>query len=162
MIRAPLYSLVFTLFFTLYVSAEGLDVPKVLAGVQVIDAAKVKSIVENESKVEEAKRNTIIVDVRMKMEFTEEHIPSAISLTYVEKSKKELNFQANQDSFDLEALNKYPAKNVVFYCNGPECWKSFKASVYALKHKLTKKIFWYRQGMPDWKKHNYPTELGLK
>jgi 3-mercaptopyruvate sulfurtransferase SseA len=45
----------------------------------------------------------------------------------------------------------------VFYCNAGECWKSYKASVMAIKggHK---KVNWFRGGIPEWKAKGLPTE----
>ena len=39
---------------------------------------------------------------------------------------------------------------LVFACNGPECWKSFKASQAAIKAGY-RKVHWFRGGFPEWR-----------
>ena len=53
-----------------------------------------------------------------------------------------------------ESLDKN--KEYVVYCNGVKCWRSPAAAL--LLHSLGFKVYWYREGLPDWKKRGYPTE----
>jgi rhodanese-related sulfurtransferase len=55
-----------------------------------------------------------------------------------------------QDDFNIAKLPGDKAARIVMYCNGPECWKSYKASIWALKAGYSA-IHWYREGFPDWK-----------
>ncbi len=59
----------------------------------------------------------------------EGHIKGAISVPYRERSAKTPDFDASKDQFDLSKLPGNKEAVVVIYCNGPECWKSFKTSI---------------------------------
>ncbi len=126
------------------ISARAADTPESHEGITLVDATKAKELKE---------KGVPIFDVRVANEYAEEHIAGAISLPYKEKSKKEANYDASLDSFDD---SKLPAKGMIFQCNGKECWKSFKASLWALK-KGKKEVYWLRGGIPEWKAKGYPT-----
>lgn len=131
-----------------YAMADEPVTPASLKGVTVVDNDWVKT------KLGKMK----IFDVRKKAEYVEAHVPGAISVPYDEKSEKAVDFDATKDNLDL---SKFPAdKNESFitYCNGPKCWKSFKASVLLIKAGY-KNIYWYRNdGFPGWKSKGYPVE----
>jgi rhodanese-related sulfurtransferase len=75
---------------------------------------------------------------------------------YVEKSLKEIDFDTKKDDFTaLKTIAK--DKPAVFMCNGPECWKSYKASRTALAEGYTK-IYWFRGGMPEWREKHLPVD----
>ena len=79
---------------------------------------------------------------------------------YVEKSLKDVAFNAAQD--DFQALDKLPldkAKPVIFACNGAECWKSYKAAKVATT-KGFQSVYWLRGGLPEWDETGLPTEGG--
>ena len=78
-------------------------------------------------------------------------------MTYKEKSAKAADFDASMDKFDLARLPADKAAPVVFFCNSGECWKSYKASVVAMKAGYSK-VNWYRGGMPDWSAKGLPTQ----
>jgi len=69
---------------------------------------------------------------------------------YVEKSAKDPDFNPVDDQFDLAKLPQDHAITLVFGCNGPECWKSFKACAAALKAGYSK-VNWFRGGYPEWR-----------
>lgn len=48
-------------------------------------------------------------------------------------------------------------KPVVFHCNGPECWKSYKAAKVALS-KGFKTVYWFRGGYPEWESRGLPID----
>jgi len=48
-------------------------------------------------------------------------------------------------------------KEYVLYCNGDRCWRAAGVAMM-LDHLGFKKILWYREGLPGWKKENVPTE----
>ena len=98
-----------------------------------------------------------LIDTRVAAEYAEAHIKGAKNVPYKEKSAKTVDFDASQDSFDLSKLPADKNAPVVFYCNGPECWKSYKASKAAVSAGY-KKVQWYREGFPDWKAKGLPTE----
>ena len=124
------------------------DTPESLNGAKLVDAAKVKSLIES---------GVMVIDARVANEYAESHIKGAINVPYKEKSAKSLDFDASMDSFDLGKLPADKTTAMIFYCNGPECWKSYKASTAAIKAGY-KNIYWYRLGIPDWKAKGNPTE----
>ena len=95
-------------------------------------------------------RGAVVVDSRIASEYAEGHIKGAINIPYREKSEKAVGLDAKQDEFNLGRLPADKAIPIVIYCNGPECWKSFKASLAAIRHGYSN-IYWYREGFPNWK-----------
>ena len=82
----------------------------------------------------------------------------AKSVPYKEKSAKAVDFDASQDSFDLGKLPADKNAPVVFYCNGPECWKSYKASKVAAKAGFSA-VHWFRGGLPEWRERKLPVNV---
>jgi ABC-type phosphate/phosphonate transport system substrate-binding protein/rhodanese-related sulfurtransferase len=100
----------------------GTFTPKQLPGAQVVSALDVKQLVEG---------GAVLVDTRTEKEYKTKRVPRAVLASYVEKSIKDVAFQAAQDDFSaIEKLDK--SSKVIFACNGAECWKSYKASRQAL------------------------------
>lgn len=113
----------------------------------------------NYVSVEEAKKlfdtGTKFCDARKKIEYAQKRIKGAMSTYYNEKGGKEnkvAEFDASKDVFDLTAL----PDTCVYYCNGPTCWKGYKAAVSAQAN--GKKTYWLRDGIPSWIKAGYPVE----
>ena len=127
-------------------AAKAADTPPTLSGATSVDAAAV-------AKAQSA--GAVVVDTRVASEYADGHIKGAISVPYREKSEKSASFDANQDEFKLAKLPADKAAPIVIYCNGPECWKSFKGSTVSIKAGYTN-ILWYREGFPDWKSKNMP------
>src|ERR1700752_5217175 len=117
------------------------DVPSDLAGAKLVTAAEVEKL---------AGTGALIVDARVASEYADSHIKGAISIPYREKSIKDVGLDAAQASFHLGKLPPDKHLSIVVYCNGPDCWKSFKASTLAIRDGYTN-IHWYRGGFPDWK-----------
>ena len=46
---------------------------------------------------------------------------------------------------------------LIFACNGGECWKSYKASVWAANQGY-RNVYWFRGGFPEWKAKDLPME----
>lgn len=128
--------------------AMAADTPDSLNGAILVDGAKAKSLIDS---------GVVAIDARVANEYAESHIKGAVNVPYKEKSAKAVNFDAKQDSFDLGKLPADKSAPILVYCNGPECWKSYKASTEAIKagHKT---VYWFRLGMPEWKAKGYPTE----
>jgi rhodanese-related sulfurtransferase len=124
------------------------DTPGSLKNAILVDAVKAKSLIDSGVKV---------VDVRVANEYAESHIKGAINIPYKEKSAKAVDFDASQDSIDLSKLPADKNTAILIYCNGPECWKSYKASTAAIKAGY-KAVYWFRLGIPEWKAKGYPTE----
>ena len=123
------------------VAEWGTFTPTALARATVVDAPAVKRL---------QGQGAVLVDTRTQAEFEQRHIDGARWVPYVEKSLKDVVYDANSDDFaGLAALDKN--KPTVFLCNGAECWKSYKASRAALAAGFTQ-VFWFRGGMPEWLK----------
>lgn len=130
------------------VAVRAADVPPSLPGTKLVSADDV-------SKLEGA--GAVVVDSRVASEYADGHIKGAISIPYREKSEKSVTFDAGVDEFNVAKLPPDKAAAIVFYCNGPDCWKSFKASTAAIKAGYTN-IYWYRDGFPNWKAKGLPIE----
>lgn len=136
------------LLLTASLCARAAETPASLDGTTLVTADQVKKMLDS---------GTAVIDSRVANEYVEGHIKGAKNVPYKEKSAKATDFDASQDSFDLTKLPGDKAAPIVFYCNAGECWKSYKASVAALKAGY-KKIFWFRGGFPEWKAKGYPVE----
>lgn len=124
------------------------DNPTSLAGTKVVNAAEAKKLIDN---------GATAIDTRVAAEYAEKSIRNAKNVPYKEKSAKDIKFDASQDQFDLSKLPADKAAPMVLFCNGPECWKSYKASVAAVKAGYSQ-INWFRGGMPEWIKAGLPTQ----
>ncbi|WP_413288198.1 rhodanese-like domain-containing protein [Bdellovibrio sp. HCB337] len=134
--------------FLTTVPAMAVDTPTELAGATIVTADKARELMGSGAK---------IYDVRVATEYVEEHIPGAVSVPYKENSKKEAGFDGAQDKFNLSAVTAGKDAPVIFQCNGADCWKSYKASVLAIKDGF-KKVYWFRGGLPEWKQKGYSVE----
>ena len=109
---------------------------------------------EDVAKLIAGNEKPALVDTRSAQEFHNETIQGAISAPYGEKSLKEREYDAKLD--DLGAIGTLDkSKPTVFFCNGPECWKSYKAPEQAKKMGFAK-VYWLRSGMPEWRAKNMP------
>ena len=139
-IKLTLVSLLFSSSFTLYAkNAEfpGRDRYPNTAYISISDFQKTKDQV-------------IIVDVRSAYEHQTLRIKGALNISvssrdFVEKMQK------------LRADN--PAKQIVVYCNGKTCMKSYKAAKKCRKHKI-QNVVSYDAGIMDWAK-TYPADSVL-
>lgn len=130
-----------------HVAELGTFTPKALPGATVVTLPEVKALVGN---------GAVLVDTRIAEEYKDKHIPGALWLPYGEKSLKDVAFDARVDSFPgLARLDR--EQNIVFQCNGPECWKSYKASRAAVAAGY-KHVYWFRGGMPEWETAGERTE----
>jgi len=112
--------------------------PNSLPGATVVDADQVKAMIDKKEKV-------LVVDARVESEYKEAHLPGAVNIP-----------QPKMDALKdrLPADKTHP---LLFYCNGPKCWKSYRASKKALEWGYTQ-VYWFRGGIPEWKSKGYPTE----
>jgi len=86
------------------------------------------------------------VDVRKDKDWDAGRIPDAIHI----ELKKVFNEAAL-----IKELKK--DEKVVFYCNGPSCLRSSKASAKAVSWGFTN-VYYFREGLPAWKAASYPVE----
>lgn len=126
----------------IYVSTLGYFTPRELKGAKVVDAKTVAAML--------SAGKARYIDTRNAAEFKEGHVPGAVLVPYVEKSAKDPDFTAGVDEFNLAALGADRGAELVFGCNGPECWKSHKASIAAIKAGYTN-VNWFRGGLPEWR-----------
>ena len=133
-----------------YVASLGITTPDTIPGVTTVGADQVATL---------ARSGVAIVDTRSAKEFESEHIKGAVNLPYVERSLKEKDFDATKDDFSVLAKLASKTDPVVFLCNGPECWKSYKASRAAVGAGYAQ-VYWFRGGMPEWREKSMPTEGG--
>ena len=124
------------------------ETPPVLSGAKLITA---------EEAVKAIGGGAVPVDTRVASEYAEGHIKGALSVPYREKSAKSVDFDASKDQFDLSKLPVNKEASIVVYCNGPECWKSYKAATVSIKGGYSN-VHWYRLGFPDWKSKGLPVE----
>lgn len=141
--------LVSALILFTVVSVQAADTPATPPkGVTLVDAKKVQEL---------QAQGATIVDTRKASEFGEGSIKGAISVPYdPEKSAKEVGFDPKMDKFDMSKLPDKNAKIVVF-CNAGSCWKSYKSAT-VLANNGYKNVYWYREGVPDWKARKLPME----
>ncbi|WKB54980.1 rhodanese-like domain-containing protein [Eleftheria terrae] len=121
------------------VAELGLFTPTHLPGAKLVTAADVRQLLA---------QGAVLVDTRTEKEYKAKRVPQAVFVPYVEKSLKDVAFDASQDSFTgLDKLDKN--KPTIFACNGAECWKSYKASKMATQ-KGFRQVYWFRGGLPEW------------
>jgi rhodanese-related sulfurtransferase/ABC-type phosphate/phosphonate transport system substrate-binding protein len=134
------------------VAELGLFTPTSLPGVGRVSAKEAQDLLA---------RGAVLVDTRTEKEFKTKRIRGAVFAAYVEKSLKDVAFNAGQD--DFQALDKIPSLEkttpVIFACNGAECWKSYKAAKTAAAKGFTS-VYWFRGGLPEWAENGLPTEGG--
>lgn len=124
-----------------YVSTLGYFTPRQLPGAKVVDAGAVAELM---------RAGAVYIDTRTEAEFKAGHVPQARLVPYVEKSAKDTDFDAKLDAFDLAKLPQDKGAPIIFACNGAECWKSYKASLVALKAGY-RQVHWFRGGFPEWR-----------
>ena len=110
-----------------YVATLGYFTPRALPGATVVDAKAVAQLLQ---------AGATYVDTRTDAEFKAGHVPGAVLVPYHEKSAKDADFDAALDKFEVARLGPPQAAPLIFACNGPECWKSFKASHAAREGRL--------------------------
>lgn len=125
------------------------ETPQVLAGGKVISIEEAKKLVDAKS--------ASFVDTRAVLNYGKGHVPGAIAVAYREKSAKAENFDATQDQLDLSKLPQDKNAQVVFYSDGPTGWKSYKASVLAIRAGY-KNVMYMRGGFAEWIAKKFPVE----
>jgi rhodanese-related sulfurtransferase len=128
--------------------AQAADTPHSLAGATVVTAEQARQLMD---------KGAVMIDARVANEYVEAHIQGARNVPYKEKSAKAVGYDASRDRFNLSKLPADKNAAVIFACNGPECWKSYKASEAAIKAGY-KKVYWLRGGFPEWKAKGFPVE----
>jgi rhodanese-related sulfurtransferase len=135
--------LFFLLLFCLLTHPVGAEMlaPENVPGAQTIDARIAKSLFD---------QGAVFIDVRKQEDYDAGHIPGAHHLPIAS------DFSAQ----NLAAL-ALKEKAVVIYCNGIHCMGSSKATQQAVAWGWTA-VYYYRDGIPDWKLHNHPVDHSIK
>lgn len=132
-----------------YVASLGIFTPAEIKDVQRVSARQAADL---------AAKGARLVDVRTEKEYKLRSARGAVNVPYIEKSLKAIDFDATLDNFSgLAKLNLPKDAPVVFFCNGAECWKSYKASIVAHQMGYTK-VHWLRGGAPEWIAQKLPTD----
>jgi len=111
--------------------------PDQVSGAVTIDGDKAKQLFDE---------GALFVDPRGDADWEAGRIPGALHLDV----KKDLT----KDSLGAEAKED---ESVVFYCNGIKCMRSSEACDKAVAWGYSK-VYYYRNGLPDWKQRGYPVE----
>ena len=101
------------------------------------------------------KSGALFVDTRKVPEYAIEHIHGAVSAYYDEKGgtkNKIVNFDSSNDIFHNSRIENEKLSDLIFYCNGVKCWKSYKAAVITAKDGFAN-VYWLQDGISDWKKN---------
>ena len=131
-----------------YVSTLGYFTPTLIPEVKSVTAEQVQELMG---------KGVPFYDVRDAGEYKEMHVKGALSVPYKEKSSKEIGFDMSKDDFKITETVKDKNAPMILSCNGGECWKSYKASLWAQKQGF-RNIYWFRGGFPEWKAKKLPME----
>lgn len=132
-------------------------VPDSIVGVSVISAQDVVSL---------QKQGAWVIDTRSVSDYFGAHIPGSLHAAYHEHSAQRADFDAHDDDVGaflarLHRLVPQTDHPVIFYCNGVQCWKSYKA-IIAAQQAGYGTVFWFRGGMAEWKNSSRPIESDLR
>lgn len=120
--------------------------PTALKGGQIINAKAAKQLADT--------KGAMFFDMRSAINYGKGHLPDAKALPYRENSDFTVDFDAGKDQFDIKALPTDKSAKIVFYSDGPQGWKSYKASVLAIKDGYTN-VHYFRGGTDEWSKARF-------
>lgn len=106
------------------------------------------------------KNGALFVDTRKVPEYAIEHIQGAVSAYYDEKGgnkNKIVNFDNSNDTFHNSRIPNDKLSDLIFYCNGPKCWKSYKAAVITAKDGYSN-VYWLQNGIAKWKDDGFAVD----
>lgn len=124
------------------------ETPSTVKGVEIIDSARAKSLMDSGVKM---------YDVRVANEFADTHIKGTISIPYKNNSANSPDFDGSQDVWDISKLPADKSQPIIIQGNSPIGWRHYKASVLAVKAGY-KKVYWLRNGIAEWKAKGMPVE----
>lgn len=133
-----LYIPLFLLSFSSYAEDKNWKSPLYVEGTTTITTEEAKKYHDD---------GMIFLDVRSLRYFNKRHIPGAKHLSL-------------KDDFTEENLLKIGSKQtpMVFYCNGPHCSLSYRASTKAVGWGF-EKIYYYREGFRTWREAGHKYEV---
>jgi len=115
------------------VLAGELEVPLNLS---VLTAPEVKYMLEQEQLT--------LVNSLSRIEFQIQHIPGSINIPVTEMERS-------------DRLPSDRSRPIAFYCMGPRCTYSQRATRKAVEMGY-RKAFWFQGGIPEWRRFNYPMD----
>ncbi len=135
------------LFFCPYLAMAGsVETPRSLEGGVIISAETARELQQN--------NEAEFFDMRSAVNYGKGHIPGARALPYMERSAKEVDFDAEKDGVDLSQLPADKSRTLVFYSHGTTGWKSYKAAVLTLRAGY-QDVRWFRGGLQAWEKQGF-------
>ena len=114
------------------------DMPAAIEGLPIVNSEEANKLFKG--------KKAIFLDNRVKSQFDTEKIAGA-QWFFCDTLIKDPTLASKLDK----------SKEYVVYCNGVLCWRS-PAVGMMLKQLGFAKVYWYRDGLPDWKKRSFPTE----
>ena len=125
------------------------ETPTSVKGARIITVDEAKGLLD--------KKAASFFDTRSPLNFGKGHVPGAILIAYKEKSEYVQDFDARQDSFDIARLPADKNARIVIHSDGPSGWKSYKATVLAVKAGY-RNVLWMRDGYVGWTAKGFPVE----
>lgn len=101
---------------------------------QIVTAPEVKYMLE--------KGNSLLIHSLSKIEYDLQHIPGSINIPVVAMRS-------------TDQLPEDKNTRLIFYCMGSQCSYSERACKAALAMGYAK-VYWFRGGIPEWRRFNYP------
>jgi len=120
-------------------------------GAKYISVSDAKALYDN---------GAIFLDTRKPLQYSKQHIKGAKRAYYNEKGgnkNKLAKWDNSKDKFKTKDIPSDKNTKLITYCNGKNCWKSYKAAVALTKMGYTN-VNWLREGIPGWIKSGYPVE----
>lgn len=90
--------------------------------------------------------NATLIHALSRIEFEQQHIPGSINIP-------------TDDMAETQALPVNKATPLIFYCMGIRCKYSYKSAEVALE-KGYSNVYWFKGGIPEWRKYDYPMKVG--
>ena len=154
MFARSIASLAFALTLTLTIApaiAEEIKplTPTSVKGARIITVEEAKGLLD--------KKAASFFDTRSPLNFGKSHLPGATLIAYKEKSDFTPDFDAKLDSFDIARLPADKNAKIVIHSDGPSGWKSYKATVFAVKAGY-RNVLWMRDGYAGWTAKGLPVE----
>jgi len=119
------------------VTAAELELPNAIPGIITVSA---EGLIELATESE----SLLLIDARLSADHKQGFIEGSISLP---------DTMTSCDT--LSELTTDERRPLLFYCNGPKCERSIHAVRIARKCGY-QNVFWFRGGLEEWKKKNYP------
>lgn len=123
--------------------------PTSVKGARIIGVEEAKGLLD--------KKAATVFDTRSALNFGKGHVPGATLVAYKEKSDFKVNFDAEQDRFDIAKLPADKNATIVIHSDGPSGWKSYKATVLLVRAGY-RNVLWMRDGYAGWTAKALPVE----